>query len=146
MAVTSSSPALWSAWLSSAGLASLPAFVLGALVAAALVTLWHRAQWHLSTRRLRHDVLRQSRATLKGQVVEQLVPLLPAFPFDAQDARFLGAPVDYIVFDGYSDGEDVEVIFVEVKTGGARLSPGEKRIRDAVRQGRVRFQTLRVGD
>ena len=98
----------------------------------------------MNLRGARKNAVMLSKATVFGQVAEQLVPLLPDFPYDLEDARFLGAPVDYIVFDGYAAGDDVDIVFVEVKTGNAKLSRGERRIRDAVREGRVRFETVRL--
>lgn len=121
------------------------AFLTGALVVGALLWASFSVRMHLALRRARKDAIAGSRATLYGQLSEQLVPLLPEFDYALEDARFLGAPVDYLVFDGYGDPDaEVSVIFVEVKTGNARLSRGERRIRDAVRAGRVRFETLRV--
>lgn len=119
-------------------------FLAGAVLAG--VVMWARftVRLHLATRDARKQSVALSRATLYGKVGEQLAPLLPEFPYDLEDARFLGAPIDYIVFDGYAQGDDVEVVFVEVKTGNARLSRGEKRIRDAVLDGRVRFETVRL--
>lgn len=92
----------------------------------------------------------KSRSVLLGQVAEHFAPLLPGFGFNPKDARFLGQPVDYLVFNGLNDPETpgeiprVEVVLVEIKTGGSRLSPGEKAIKEAVRSGRVRFETLRL--
>lgn len=120
------------------------AFVLGALVVGALLWAVFTVRLQLALRGARKNAVALSRATLFGQVAEQLVPLLPAFPYDLEDARFLGAPIDYLVFDGYSADDEVEIVFVEVKTGNAKLSRGERRIRDAVRAGRVRFETLRL--
>ena len=79
---------------------------------------------------------------------EQLVPYLPDFPFNPKDARFLGSPVDFVVFDGLSDGGgDVRrIVFVEVKTGDAELSTRERRVRDAVRGGQVQWLEWRVAE
>jgi predicted Holliday junction resolvase-like endonuclease len=116
------------------------AFAAGALVAsiATALALFRRAAG------IRRRALGQSRAVLRGQVSEQLVPLLPDFPWDPADARFLGQPVDYLVFDGLAADGDVELVFVEVKTGGARLSTRERAIRDAIDAGRVRFEIFRI--
>ena len=46
------------------------------------------------------DRLKRSRAVLGGLVSEQMAPLLPGFPFDPGDCRFVGKPVDFIVFKG----------------------------------------------
>jgi hypothetical protein len=97
----------------------------------------------------------QSRAVLKGQVAEHFAPLLPGFGYHPKDARFLGQPVDYVVFNGLNElggvtsgtssrPREIEIVLVEIKTGGGRLGPGEKAIRDAVAAGRVRFETLRL--
>jgi predicted Holliday junction resolvase-like endonuclease len=103
-------------------------------------------RWKLETEStIRKDAIRRSQATVSGKATEHLVPLLPDFPFDPRDARFLGAPVDFIVFDGLSAGDLHEIVFVEVKTGaGADLSPRERRVRDAVLEGRVGWKVLRI--
>ena len=92
-----------------------------------------------------------SRAVLKGKMAEQFAPILPEFQYLPSDAKFLGDPVDYVVFDGYTDfrdgdgdAEDIEVILLDIKSGGARLSKGQQAIAQAVREGRVRFETLRI--
>lgn len=92
-----------------------------------------------------------SRAVIKGQIAEQFAPLLPQFPYLPSDSKFLGDPVDYIVFDGYTDlrdgtghPDDIEVIFIDIKSGGARLSKGQQAIQRAIEQGRVRFETVRI--
>jgi predicted Holliday junction resolvase-like endonuclease len=119
-------------------------FVSGMLVATALTSAWFVIRNAFARRHVRREAIRQSRATLKGQLAEQLLPLLPEFAFDARDARFLGAPIDYIVFDGYSDGGEVEIVLLEVKTGQAQLTEGERRIGEAVRKRRVRFDVVRI--
>jgi predicted Holliday junction resolvase-like endonuclease len=99
------------------------------------------AEW--KGRRLEEIVrarLKQSRAVLGGLVSEQIAPLLPGFPFDPGDCRFIGKPVDFIVFRGMNEKNISEVIFLEVKTGASRaLSDQEKRLRDTVEAGRVRW-------
>ena len=92
-----------------------------------------------------------SRAVLKGKMAEQFAPILPEFRYLPSDAKFLGDPVDYVVFDGYTnfrDGDgtvdDIEVILLDIKSGGARLSKGQQAIAQAVREGRIRFETLRI--
>lgn len=92
-----------------------------------------------------------SRAVLKGKMAEQLAPLLPQFRYLPSDAKFLGDPVDYVVFDGYTDfrdgdgiAEDIEVVLIDIKSGGARLSKGQQAIAAAVQAGRVRFETVHI--
>ena len=92
----------------------------------------------------------QSRAVLKGKLAEQMAPLLPGFAYWPADARFLGDPVDYIVFNGYSmtkdeggDG-DVEIVILDIKQGKSMLTGGQRQIAKAVEAGRVRFEVVRV--
>jgi predicted Holliday junction resolvase-like endonuclease len=94
---------------------------------------------------IREDTLRRSQSVIAGKATEHLAPLLPGFEFDPRDARFLGSPIDFIVFDGLSEGEISEIVFIEVKTGPwAALSTRERLVRDAVEAGRVRFLEVRI--
>lgn len=92
-----------------------------------------------------------SRAVLKGKMAEQFAPILPEFQYLPSDAKFLGDPVDYVVFDGYTDlrdGQgkvnDVEIVLIDIKSGGARLTKGQQAIAQAIQQGRIRFETIRI--
>jgi predicted Holliday junction resolvase-like endonuclease len=112
-------------------------FLIGAVLAA--VALWTRSA------RIRRDAISSSRRVLYGQAAEQLAPLVDGFAFLPQESRFLGHPVDYVVFEGLGDDDgELSIVFVEVKTGGAKLSRRERRIREAIEAGRVRFETLRM--
>ena len=92
-----------------------------------------------------------SRAVLKGKMAEQLAPIMPEFQYLPSDAKFLGDPIDYVVFDGYTDfrdgdgdAEDIEVVLIDIKSGGARLTKGQQAIEQAIKEGRVRFETIRI--
>ncbi len=92
-----------------------------------------------------------SRAVLKGKMAEQLAPIMPEFQYLPSDAKFLGDPVDYVVFDGYTDfrdgdgsAEDIDVVLIDIKSGGARLTKGQQAIEQAIKDGRVRFETIRI--
>ncbi|WP_436873120.1 Holliday junction resolvase-like protein [Acinetobacter haemolyticus] len=102
-------------------------------------------------KRARQRSVASSRATIKGQLAEQFAPLLPQYPYLPSDSKFFGDPIDYVVFDGYTDlrdgtghPDDIEVIFIDIKSGGARLSKGQEAIKRAIEQGRVRFETVRI--
>lgn len=99
---------------------------------------------HDRIRDARDDALKRSRVVLKGKIGEQLAPIFDVFPFDVADARFIGSPVDFLVFDGYSDGEIKEVVLVEIKTGKSRLSTKERRIRNVVKEGKFRWLTVNI--
>jgi len=82
--------------------------------------------------------LKQSRAVLGGLVSEQMAPLLPGFPFDPGDCRFVGKPVDFIIFKGMNEKEISEVVFLEIKSGSGRnLNEQEKKLRDVIQSRKV---------
>ncbi len=94
--------------------------------------------------RIKEKSLRGQRATLGGLFSEQLAPYLPDFPFRPTEARFIGKPVDFLVFKGLDEDKVSEIVFVEVKSGKAGLTPRERRLRDAVKQGNVSWALYRV--
>jgi predicted Holliday junction resolvase-like endonuclease len=114
--------------------------LIGALAVWVYVLLWKVGY----TRRVRDDAVQRSLAVTAGKVHEQLIPYLPAFPYNPKDARFLGSPVDLVVFDGLAEGRVRRIVFVEVKTGGAGLTGRERMVREAVREGEVQWVELRV--
>jgi predicted Holliday junction resolvase-like endonuclease len=93
---------------------------------------------------IRADAVARSLAVTVGKVSEQLVPYLPGFNYNPKDARFLGSPVDFVVFDGLDAGALRRVVFLEVKTGAAALSVRERQVRDAIESGRIAWDELRV--
>ena len=96
------------------------------------------------TTRTREDAVQRSQAITAGKVHEQLIPYLPVFPYNPKDVRFLGSPVDLVVFDGLSEGRLERIVFVEVKTGGSALTIRERTVRDVVRAGEIDWEELRV--
>lgn len=94
---------------------------------------------------IRNDAIQKSHSTIIGQVSEHIVPFMPNFCFNPKDVRFVGSPIDLIIFNGMDDDEIEEIVFVEVKTGeSANLSPRQRQIREAVKNHRVRWEIFRV--
>ncbi|MDD7458375.1 MAG: Holliday junction resolvase-like protein [Treponema sp.] len=88
----------------------------------------------------RKDAIKKSRAVIGGQVAEQVAPFLPGFPCNPGDVSFLGKPVDFVAFCGLAEKDKIEeVVFIEVKTGQSKLNGHEKQLKDAVKNGRVRY-------
>jgi predicted Holliday junction resolvase-like endonuclease len=102
------------------------------------------ADWSRSAEKgIRSDAIKKSHAVIRGHVTEHMVPYLPGFDYNPQDARFLGTPVDFIVFDGLSEGDLRRIVFVEVKSGKrAALSMRERLVRRCIREGRVTYDVL----
>jgi predicted Holliday junction resolvase-like endonuclease len=93
---------------------------------------------------IREDAVQRSQAITAGKVHEQLIPYLPAFPYNPKDVRFLGSPVDLVVFDGLAEGQVRRIVFVEVKTGRSGLTSRERGVRDVIQAREVEWAELRV--
>ena len=134
----------------------LHAFLLGlGLGLALLVVLLARSS--LRHRRAldaaRQDSVKRSRSTLGGKMAEQFAPMLPGFEDLPGDCKFLGDPIDYVVFRGLTqarhgdgDAEAIEVVLLDVKSGGSQMSKWQRAIAQAVLAGRVRFEVVRVDE
>jgi predicted Holliday junction resolvase-like endonuclease len=93
---------------------------------------------------IREDAIHRSKAVIVGKVTEHVAPWLPVFPYNPKDARFVGSPIDLIVFDGCDEGDVRRVIFVEIKTSSATLTKKQKQIRDAIQEHRVEWRELKI--
>jgi len=109
------------------------------------------AQWKVDVEKgLREDALARSRAVLKGAIAEQLAPIFKVFGYNPSDARFIGDPVDYVIFDGYTEVRErkedkpITVVLADVKTGRATLTYEQKRIKRGIEIGKVEFKTIRM--
>jgi len=100
--------------------------------------------WEGQIEKERKDAIAKSRATLGGLFSEQLAPYLPDFPYSPSEVRFIGKPIDFIVFKG-ADGKNIdEVVFVEVKSGKSKISSHERNLKNAIEKKRVRWEEYRI--
>ena len=125
---------------STALFAVVAAVILGLLVAWVAFVIW-RARYTVA---IRQDAVQRSQAVTVGKVHEQLLPYLPEFHYNPKDVRFLGTPVDLVVFDGLSDGDLRRIVFLEVKTGQATLSGRERQVRAIVEARAVEWGEIRA--
>ncbi|MBA7708967.1 hypothetical protein ES703_117874 [subsurface metagenome] len=92
---------------------------------------------------IRQEAIKESRRVLGGKFTEQMAPYLPEFKYDPTEARFIGSPIDLLVFPGLARGEPTEVVLIEVKTGKSeRLTPRERKVRELVEAGKVRWESI----
>ena len=100
--------------------------------------------WKLDEEKnIRQDAVKKSASVIRGKVTEHLIPYFPEFEYNPKDARFLGTPVDFIIFDGLSEGEMNKVVFVEVKSGKTGvLSKREKLVRECIDRGKVSYEII----
>ena len=94
----------------------------------------------------RKDAILKSRAVLGGQFSEQLAPYLPDFNFSPTECRFIGKPIDFIVFKGADNKKIEEVIFVEVKSGNSKVNAHEKNLKETIDKKRVKWVEYRIPD
>lgn len=91
----------------------------------------------------RKQAIEQSRAVLGGKFTEQMAPYLPEFKYDPTEARFIGTPIDLVVFPGLAEGEPREIVLIEVKSGrSGKLTPRERRIKELVEANMVRWEEI----
>jgi hypothetical protein len=78
-----------------------------------------------------------------GKIAESLAPVLDDFPVDAKKPGtttvFLGQPIDFIHFD-----PDTGVTFIEVKSGDAKLTTSQRRLKELIESGHVSWCTYRI--
>ena len=102
---------------------------------------WKRSRKDVEKYKLKYEKAlhhRKSAEVRLGKIGENLAPFVRDWPWDPNDFRFLGNPVDGVQFN------NDEIIFIEIKTGGARLSRSQKDFRDLVRAGKVSFVTFKI--
>lgn len=92
----------------------------------------------------RKDAVKRSRAVLNGKLSEQLAPFFPDFPANPTEVRFIGSPIDYIAFNGSSEGSITDISFIEIKTGASALSPVERSLKEAVEKKRIKYIEYRA--
>lgn len=87
-----------------------------------------------------HEELRfvyKSKIVKHGKSFEQLFPFMSSYPYDPNNFRFLGSPIDGVSF------EDGEIVFIEFKTGTSQLSKKQQHIRDLVNEKKITWKEIR---
>jgi len=90
------------------------------------------------------EKVRRSSLVLSGKYMEKSVPFLETFPYDAHDMRWLGDPIDFVIFDGSSKGDVDQIVFCEVKTGKSTLSNVQRKIKELIENKKVKWEEFRV--
>ena len=80
-------------------------------------------------------------SSITGKVLEKIAPSLPGFPATPADCRALFEPIDYIVFKGLAaKGKVDSLVFVDVKSGKARLASDQRQIKKLVESNNVHLK------
>lgn len=99
-----------------------------------LFYLWRKA----SNRRNALAFAKNSLSAKYGKMTEQFMPFLKDYPYDPQNFRFLGSPLDGIQFN------DDKIIFIEFKTNNSRLTDRQKQIAELVWNQKIGFEEHRL--
>ncbi len=94
--------------------------------------------------RIRRDAIERSARTLSGKTLEKLIPFLDRFPYNSHDLRWLGDPIDFIIFDGYSKKSPEQIVFCEVKSGQSNLTKSQREIKELIEKKKVKWFEFRI--
>ncbi len=81
---------------------------------------------------------KKSQSVKYGKMTEQFVPFIEDIPFNAENFRFLGSPIDGVAFN-----ED-SIIFCEFKAANSTLSPLQQKIKGLVNQKKIEWLEFRI--
>ncbi len=97
----------------------------------------------LSVKKHRQNAVDRSRSVVLWNVHEKIAPLLPNFPYHYKDLVFLGKWIDYLVFDGLSEWNLKEIIFLEIKSWVSQLNKNETMIKNCIQDQRISYRIRR---
>jgi predicted Holliday junction resolvase-like endonuclease len=100
---------------------------------------------------VREDAIKRSSATRVGKEIERLIPFTSEFPYDPRDVRWLGDPIDLVIFDGYGESRDTgdpdklnKIVICEVKSGKSRKSKYQRLIKELIEDKKVEWNEFRI--
>jgi len=105
-------------------------------------------QWvEEAKKEISEEAIKQSTSVILGKVSEQLAPIFifEKYGINLKDIRFLSTPIDYIAFDGLSDGNLKRIIFIEIKSGKtSTLTPRERQIKEIIERRKVYWLEINI--
>ncbi len=81
---------------------------------------------------------KSSQSVRYGKMTEQWIPFTGKFPYPPEQFRFIGAPIDGLVF------ADDEIVFCEFKSGSSKLNEKQKRIKKMVKDKKVEWMEFTI--
>ncbi len=127
------------AWLGKSKMPETLTIILAVIALAAIAFVAYKLgsaitnlKWQKNLVKIRRDVAERQRFGIKGRVTEAFAPFLKGFPYKASECKFLGDPIDYLVFEGLDERDVKAINFVEVKEGTSKLSKHQKQIKDII--------------
>ena len=81
---------------------------------------------------------KQSLSVKYGKITEQFLPFLKEYPYNEQNFRFIGSPIDGIQFEGD------KIIFVEFKSADSKLSAKQRTIKQIIADKNIFFKEFNL--
>lgn len=91
-------------------------------------------EWQENLNKIKREIAERQRVGIKGKVTEAFAPFLQGFPYKASECKFIGDPIDYLVFEGLDERDIKGIHLVEVKSGKSKLSKHQKQIKDMINE------------
>jgi predicted Holliday junction resolvase-like endonuclease len=99
--------------------------------------LW-RNRYYLKDQINQTASAKQSLSSRYGKMTEQFMPFLKDYPYDPQNFRFLGSPIDGVQFN------DDKIVFIEFKSANSKLNPKQRNIKKLTADKAVEFNEIRI--
>ena len=81
---------------------------------------------------------KQSLSSKYGKMTEQFLPFLKEYPYDPQNFRFIGTPIDGIQFG------NEKIVFIEFKAANSKMTEKQEKIKSLVKDRKVDFEEYRI--
>ena len=94
-------------------------------------------------RKERKKTLKRSRSVILWESYETLAPFMKDVKYHPKDMNFLWKWVDYIIFDGLSNWELKQIVFLEIKTWKSRQNLNEKQIEKIIKDKKIKYEIIR---
>ena len=111
--------------------------VLSVLLLVVLLVLW-RKNSELSEALSAVSFSKSSQSVKYGKMAEHFIPFSQKFPYSPNQFRFIGNPVDGVVFG------DQKIVFVEFKTASSQLNGNQKKVKKLVEDKKVEWLEFRM--
>lgn len=81
---------------------------------------------------------KQSLSTTYGKITEQFAPFMKEYPYNSQNFRFIGSPIDGIQFN------ENNILFVEFKTNKSKRTSTQNQIKKLIENGKIVWFEFRM--
>ncbi len=94
-------------------------------------------------RKERQKSVKKSRSVILWESYETLAPFMQDINYHPKDMNFLWKWVDYVIFDGLSNWNLKQIVFLEIKTGKSRQNLNEKQIEKIIKDKKIKYEIVR---